>query len=96
MPLFALHALDRPNALALRMEYYAEHRAFAEGAEAFGVRVIMSGPLQSDDGQIMTGSFYLLEAPDRAAVETFVAENPFAKQQVWGDISIRRFHRRIG
>jgi uncharacterized protein YciI len=96
MPLYALHALDRPNTLPLRMEYYAEHRAFAEDAEALGVKIIMSGPLQSDDGEIMTGSLFLLEAADRAAVEAFVSENPFTKHDVWGEVSIRRFYRRVG
>ncbi len=78
------------------MEYYAEHRAFAEEAVARGIKIVMSGPLQSDDGEIMTGSLFLLEAADRAAVEAFVAENPFTKHNVWGEVSIRRFYRRAG
>jgi uncharacterized protein YciI len=78
------------------MEYYAEHRAFAEDADSYCVKIIMSGPLQSDDGERMTGSLFLVEAPDRAAVEAFVADNPFTKHKIWGEVSVRRFYRRVG
>jgi uncharacterized protein YciI len=68
MPLFALHAIDRPEALPLRLEYYAAHRAFIEDAGDLGVDVVISGPLQSDDGERMIGSLFIIEAPDRDTV----------------------------
>lgn len=94
MPLFALHAIDRPDALTLRLEHYATHRTFVEDQEAQGITVILSGPLQSDDGEMMTGSLFVLEAPDRAAVEDFVANDPFMLEGVWGEVRISRFLRR--
>ncbi|GLR68499.1 hypothetical protein GCM10010909_31800 [Acidocella aquatica] len=96
MPLFALHALDRPGALALRLEHYAAHRAFVETDADYGITIALSGPLQSDDGETMIGSLFLIEAADRAAVEAFVAADPFTLAGVWGEVIITRFHRRKG
>ncbi len=96
MPLFAVHALDKPDTLALRLEHYAAHRAFLETGRDFGVGLVMSGPLQSDDGEIMVGSLFIMEAAERATVEAFVRADPFVKEGIWGDLRITRFHRRRG
>lgn len=96
MPLFAVHAIDRPDALELRLEHYAAHRAFVEDQEAQGVIVILSGPLQTDDGEIMTGSLFVLEACDRDAIDAFVANDPFTLKNVWSEVRISRFHLRKG
>src|ERR1700679_759592 len=50
MPLFAIHVLDRPGALPLRLEQSAAHRAYVETECDHGLSIVMSGPLQSDDG----------------------------------------------
>jgi uncharacterized protein YciI len=96
MPLFAIHVLDRPGALPLRLEQSAAHRAYVETESDHGLSIVMSGPLQSDDGEIMTGSLFVLDAPDRATVEAFVTADPFARSGVWGEVKITRFHRRTG
>jgi uncharacterized protein YciI len=96
MPLFVLHAIDRHEALPLRLEFYAAHRAFVEAQNDYGISVVMSGPLQTDDGESMIGSLFILEAADRATVEAFVAADPFSEAGVWGEVSIVRFHRRKG
>ena len=97
MPLFAVHALDRPNALAARLEHYPAHRSFVEGAARdFGVEIVMSGPLQSDDGEIMIGSLFIVDAADRATISRFIAADPFQAENVWGEVTITRFQRRKG
>jgi uncharacterized protein YciI len=96
MPLFALHAIDRPGALPIRLEQYAAHRAFVETHAEHGISIALSGPLQSDDGEVMIGSLFIIEAPDRAAIEAFVQADPFTKAGVWGEVSITRFHKRKG
>jgi uncharacterized protein YciI len=87
MPLFAVHALDKPDALPRRLEHYTAHRNFIEAAQTLGVSVVISGPLQSDDGDTMI-------APGRAEVEGFTAADPFMTEGVWGEVRIHRFHRR--
>jgi uncharacterized protein YciI len=56
---------------------------------------VLSGPLQTDDGDTMIGSFFLIDAPDRDTVTAFTAADPFSAG-VWGDVRITRFHRRKG
>ena len=96
MPLFAVHAIDRPNVLADRLEHYPAHRAYIESEANGALEIVLSGPLQSDDGATMTGSLFIIEAPDRSAVERFVTADPFAVGRVWGEIRISRFLRRKG
>jgi uncharacterized protein YciI len=96
MPLFALLATDAPNTLPRRLEYYAEHRAFVETAPEFGISIILSGPLQTDGGEEMTGSLIIMEAPDRATVDLFAAADPFTTQGIWGEVRISRFLKRLG
>jgi len=47
MPLFAVHALDKADALPRRLEHYSAHRSSSRTDHNFGVSVVISGPLQS-------------------------------------------------
>ena len=96
MPLYVIYAVDKPDTLAIRLEHYAEHRAYNEEQESAGVKTIFSGPLQTDDGEVMNGSLLIVDAPDRAAVERYVSNDPFNHHGVWGEVKISRFHRRKG
>ena len=96
MPLFAVHALDKADALPRRLEHYTAHRSFIETDQSYGVSVIISGPLQSDDGETMIGSLFIIDAPSRAEIEAFTKADPFMTEGVWGDVTITRFHRRRG
>jgi hypothetical protein len=94
--LFAIHAIDRADALPTRLANYGAHKAFLADTSRFGVKIVMSGPLVADDGEKMIGSLFLLEAPDRAAVETFNRADPFAAAGIWERVSITGFLRRQG
>ncbi len=96
MPLFIVHALDRPGALPIRLEYSAAHRAYVETLDQHGVELVLSGPLQSDDGETMIGSLFLINAPDRETLEKATRSDPFYTKNVWDVVSITRFHRRKG
>jgi len=96
MPLFAVHALDRKGALPARLEHYAAHRAYVESADLHGVAVVLSGPLQSADGETMIGSLFIIAAETQKAVEAFAQADPFQTAGVWGQVSITRFHKRKG
>ncbi len=47
----------------VRLAYYDAHRAFVADPSAYGVVIIMSGPLTSDDGATMIRNLFLVEAP---------------------------------
>lgn len=94
--LFVIHALDRENALPVRMAQYDAHKAFLADTASFGVRIVMSGPLMSDDGERMIGSLFLVEASDRTVVEAFHAADPFHAAGIWRAVTIARFLKRQG
>ena len=86
---FIVHALDKADALERRMSVIADHRAFLDNAPAqHDVQVLLSGPLTSDDGSAMIGSFFLLDAPDRQAIEDLFSEDPLTASDVWGQTNI--------
>lgn len=94
--LFAIHAVDRAGALPVRLAHYDAHKAFLSDTAAHGVRIVMSGPLMSDDGEAMIGSLFLVEAPDRAHVQAFNRADPFHSAGIWQSVTITRFLRRQG
>ena len=94
--LFAIHAVDRAGALQTRLANYDAHKTFLSDTSRFGVNIVMSGPLVSDDGQTMIGSLFLIDAPSRAEVEAFHHADPFANTGIWERISITGFLRRQG
>jgi uncharacterized protein len=89
---FMLHGLDKPDALPVRLANYDAHRAYL--AEA-AVKIIVSGPLLSDDGTRMIGSFMLMEAESRDAVVAFNRADPFYRAGVWDKIDIHRCDKRV-
>lgn len=94
--LFAIHAIDRADALPTRLANYDAHKAFLGNTSRFGVEIVMSGPLVSDDGATMIGSLFLIEAPGRAEVEAFNQADPFASAGIWEKVTITGFLRRQG
>ncbi|WP_439370260.1 YciI family protein [Bradyrhizobium sp. PMVTL-01] len=94
--LFAIHALDRTGALQTRLANYEAHKAFLSDTSRFGIKIVMSGPLVSDDGATMIGSLFLVEAPTRAEVQAFNRADPFAAAGIWETVTISGFLRRQG
>jgi uncharacterized protein YciI len=94
--LFVIHALDKPDALDVRLARYDAHKAFLADPSPYGIRIVMSGPLTADDGTTMIGSLFLVEAADRAAVERFNQADPFHGAGIWERVTITGFLRRQG
>lgn len=92
MPHYIIHCLDAVDALPRRLQNYEAHKAYLETAP---VHILVSGPLMSDDGETMIGSLFLVEAPDKAAVQSFNEADPFRKATVWASIAIHRFSKRV-
>jgi uncharacterized protein len=96
VPLFAIHALDAQGVLDQRLTYAAAHRVFVDEAAAYDCEVVMSGPMQSDDGERMIGSLLIIDAPDRERADAFCRADPYSREGVWQKITITRFLRRLG
>jgi len=89
--LFTIYCVDKPGNLPLRLQHYEAHKEHCRT----GLPIVMSGPLVDDDGETMIGSLFVVEAPDRAAVEAYVAKDPFRRAGVWESCAIRAFLKRI-
>lgn len=94
--LFVIHAIDRAAALPIRLANYEAHKLFLSDSSLFCVKIVMSGPLVSDDGERMIGSLFLVDAPDRLRVEAFNQADPFAKAKIWETLTITGFSKRQG
>ena len=94
--LFVIHAVDKPGALETRLAHYEAHKAFLSDTSAFGLRIVLSGPLTADDGTTMIGSLFIVEAENRAAVERFNNADPFYHADIWDRVTITGFVRRQG
>ena len=81
---FLVHALDKPDALPRRLQVIEAHRRHLDKApERYGVRILLSGPLTRDDGETMCGSFFLLDASSRDAVDALFDADPLSGADVW-------------
>jgi uncharacterized protein YciI len=92
MPLFMLACFDKPDSLDLRMATREAHLAYARENLA---QVKMAGALLDEAGA-MAGSLFIMDVPDRAAVEAFNAADPYQKAGVFGRVDIRGFRASIG
>jgi len=92
MPLFMLACFDKPQSLPLRMATREAHLAYAR--EHAGM-IKVAGPML-DDADGMAGSLFVLEAPDRAAVQAFNAADPYQQAGLFGQVEIRGFRASIG
>jgi uncharacterized protein YciI len=92
MPLFILACFDKPNSLDLRTATREAHLAYVRENIAL---VKVAGPML-DEADGMAGSLFVMEAPDRAAVEAFNAADPYQRSGLFGQVEIRGFRASIG
>ncbi len=84
--LFMIHCVDKDGAQDLRAANREAHLTYLKG---FADKIFAAGPLLREDGEGMAGSLLLMEFPDRAAVEAFAREDPYAKSGVFQSVEIK-------
>jgi uncharacterized protein YciI len=89
---FVIHCLDAEGALPTRLEHYESHKSYLASAP---VNIVISGPLLADDAETMIGSLFVIDAADRAAVDSFHRDDPFFRAGVWEHVEIHHFHKRV-
>lgn len=83
---FAVYSLDKPFSAALRSVTRDQHLAYVGAA---GAAVRFAGPLLSDDGEKMIGSFLILEMKDLAAAKAWAANDPYARVGLFESSEVR-------
>lgn len=92
--LFVIHCIDKPGQLARRMAAMPAHRDYLDASP---IEIVMSGPLVADDSETrVIGSLFVVEAPDRAAIEAFQRNDPLAQADIWDSVNVHAFVKRVG
>ena len=89
---FVILTTDKANSTHIRQETRPAH---LEYAKRFAGQIVAGGATLTDDGQVMTGSFLLVDMVDRTAVDEFVRDDPYVKAGLFDKVEIRRWLRVI-
>jgi len=92
MAMFVLMCVDHPGALDRRMAAREAHLAYVREHISL---VKIAGPLLDDEGQ-MAGSMFVIEAPDKAAVEAFSAADPYRLAGLFERVEVRSWKVTVG
>lgn len=94
--LFVIHALDASDRYRRRNELYGAHQDFLGAAAQRGIKLLLGGPLTTEDPLIGVGSLYVIEARDRATAQAFCDDNPYNRNGVWESVRLHPFVKRHG
>ena len=83
--MFVVHCQDKPGAQQIRLDNRAAHLEFLK---ANIERVVMAGPVQTDDRTGMVGSVLVLDFADRAELDAFLAGDPYAKAGLFAAVTV--------
>ncbi len=86
--LYAFILIDKPDALAVRLEIRSQHKAYL-GAKA--EQIAFAGPLLADDGKTMVGSLLVIDFPSREDAQRWIAGEPFTQAGVYASTAIHAF-----
>jgi len=82
---FALVALDRPDAVALRLQHRPAHLQFLE---ELGTALVLAGPFLNDRGEGV-GSIVVIEAESLAAARALLARDPYAQADLFDQVTLK-------
>ena len=83
MPYMA-YCLDKGGALEIRMANRPKH---VEYLTSYNDKLLFAGPLL-DDREAMIGSLLVLDVADRAEMDKFLANDPYAKAGLFQSVSV--------
>jgi len=83
--MFVVHCKDKPGAQQIRLDNRAAHLEFLKANLA---KVVMAGPVQTEDRQGMVGSVLVLDFADRSDLDAFLAADPYAKAGLFESVTV--------
>lgn len=89
MPHFCVIAHDRPEPGGAERRQ-ASRRAHFERTKPFVERgvVLLAGSMLTEDGT-MAASVLVVDFPDREALDAWLADEPYVRNQVWGRVEVK-------
>ena len=88
--LFSIVALDHPNSLEKRMALRPDHVEYLKAHED---KLLVAGPMMDDSGEQPIGSLLIFDGNDRAEVDAFCANDPYAKGGLFQSTTISPWKR---
>jgi uncharacterized protein YciI len=88
--LWIIYQEDRDDGLALRAEKRDEHLAYLEAWEH---HVVLAGAMLADADPTRIGSCFVVNFPDRAAVDRWSEDEPFRKAGLFKLVKIARMRK---
>ena len=82
---------DKRDQESTRLRTREAHRDYIWRVD-LPARLLVGSPLSDDDGAAMTGTWLLVEAPDRAAAEAFAEGDPYRKAGLFERVEIAALH----
>ena len=92
MTIVAIHCLDKPASLELRLANREAHLAYAG---SFKAHIKLGGPLLNEAGE-MAGSMLIMEFDDIAQARAFSADDPYVKAGLFQRVDITAFKPTLG
>ena len=92
MTIFAIHCLDKPASLELRLANREAHLAYAG---SFKAHIKLGGPLLNEAGE-MAGSMLIMEFDDIEQARAFSADDPYVKAGLFQRVDITAFKPTLG
>lgn len=85
---FVLYCVDKADHGHVRAENRPAHLDYLNSNLD---RIVMAGPMTSDDGATVLGSVIIIDAADRAAAEAFASGDPYAKAGLFETVTVKAF-----
>jgi len=86
--MFVVRCQDKPGHQQVRLDNRSAHLAFLN---THLDTLVLAGPLLSDDRQAMIGSLLVFNIADRAALDEVLAADPYAKADLFEQITVTPF-----
>ena len=90
---FMIYCQDKAGQSDLRT---ANRPAHVEYLKANADRIVVAGPLTSEDGAAMLGSLLIMSFDSRDDAEAFAAEDPYNKAGLFASVTIRPWKKVFG
>ncbi len=90
--LFHIRCKDKPSQMNMRASTRAVHLKYLA---TFGEAVFFAGPTNTDEGETVTGSVFIIELEDMAAAEEFAKGDPYRKMGLFETVEIEQIRKVI-
>jgi uncharacterized protein YciI len=91
--LFVIHGIDKPGHAAVRAEARQRH---LDHVKAHTDHVVVGGPTVDEADEQMTGSVLVVDFPDLAAAQAFVAADPYTEVGLFETVTVSRWRQSLG